>query len=425
MVKIEFLGAMMEVGASGMILDNGHERIVLDYGADTEEAPPRPPLPVGKKVDSLILSHAHLDHCGSIPMLMKKNPAMPIYGLPVTKELMEMILLDSLKINMQEMGGIEGAGLPFNKHDVSTTLRNFRPIQYKKHFKLKRANVTLYDAGHIPGSALTFVDFGERTAMYAGNYNSIDTRLLRKADFGLPSIGSLITESTYSDRDHADRKSQEKELIKSVEETLSNGGMTLISSFAIGRAQEILLILEEAGIDYPLYMDGMAKKATTIISRYKKMLADSKALDRALKKVQYVTSPRARNKSMMKPGVVITTSGMLEGGPVLSYMKKLHSDTKSTLLMTGYQAPGTAGKLLLETGRFVSEGIDAEVKMTVKKLDFSAHIGRKDLFGFIEKQNPEKVFCVHGDHTEDFARELREKGFNAIAPIANNRIYDI
>jgi len=426
MIQLTFLGAMAEVGASGMVLDSGKTKMLLDYGASTEVTPARPPLPVGGKVNSVVLSHAHVDHCGSLPQITKESNA-PIFSAECTKDITELLLYDSLKINMQEAGNLGGAKLPFVKEDVRRTIRNFREMQYRRPFNAPGARVTLFDAGHIPGSAMTHVDFGAGTKkfLYAGNYNGIETRLLKACDLDLPKIDVLITESTYSDRDHPDRKSQEKELIDIVTQTVSNGGIALIPSFAVGRAQELLLILEQEGIDYPVYMDGMAKKATTIINRHKNLLRDPHELDDTLKKVKYVTSQKHRSKVVKDPCAIITTSGMLSGGPTNSYMKMLHDDNNSSIVLTGWQANGTPGKLLLETGRYTNdeERVDVEVKMRVRRLDFSAHIGKKHLWEFIERTAPEKIFCVHGDHTEEFAQELNGKGWDAFAPIANNRTF--
>ncbi|MBI4894553.1 MAG: MBL fold metallo-hydrolase [Candidatus Aenigmarchaeota archaeon] len=424
MVQLTFLGAMCEVGASGMVLENQSSRVLMDYGASTEVTPARPPLPCGK-VSSVILSHAHVDHCGSLPMVTKESNA-PIFAAPCTREITEMLLYDSLKINMQAAGTLEGASLPFVKDDVKRTVSNFRDIPYRRPFSLPGGSrATLFDAGHIPGSAMTLVEMDGKNFLYAGNYNGIDTRLLKKCDLDLPRVDYLITESTYSDRDHPDRRSQEKELVEMVEQTVGNGGIALIPSFAVGRAQELLLILEQEGIDYPVFMDGMAKKASTIINRHKEQLRDPKELDDTLRKVKYVTTQQHRAKVVKEPCAIITTSGMLSGGPTNSYMKMLHDDDNSSLILTGWQAHDSPGKLLLETGRYINEEekVDVEVRMRVRRLDFSAHIGRTDMWNFIKQLNPKTTFCVHGDHTEEFARELNEKGFNAVAPIANDRIF--
>lgn len=169
----------------------------------------------------------------------------------------------------------------------------------------------------------------------------------------------------------------------------------------------------------------MAKKAITIINQHKSLLKESKSLDRALEKVEYVTSGRMRKRIVRNPCVILTTSGMLQGGPVVHYLKKLYNRENCSLVLTGFQVEGTAGKTLLETGRYITKELNLDVKMVVKRLDFSSHLGKSELFKFIEKVNPEKVFCVHGEHTEEFAQELREKGWDAIAPLANNRIFNI
>jgi len=161
------------------------------------------------------------------------------------------------------------------------------------------------------------------------------------------------------------------------------------------------------------------------MNQHKELLRDKNALDKALQKVTYISNDKLRKKVLKTPSVVLTTSGMLSGGAVVWYLKRLYDQKNCSLLLTGYQLPETAGKILLETGRFVHKDLNLEVKMFVKRFDFSGHIGRTDLFNFIKKQNPEKVFCIHGDHTEEFAQELREKGVEAVAPIASNRVFEI
>ncbi len=425
MIQLDFLGSCAEVGASGILVDTGAEKILMDYGADVEETPARPPLPVLGKIDAIIATHSHLDHVGSIPTLMKQNP-VPIFGLPVTKELAELLLNDSLKLNIEAIGDIEGTKLPFDKSHILTTMKKFVPTSYRKPFKIHNTKVTFFDAGHIPGSALVLLENREKKILYTGNHNTVDTRLLKHADENFPDCEVMITESTYSDRDHPDRKKTEKDFIDFIRGAIANSGVVLVSSFAIGRSQELLLILQKHGIDFPVYIDGMAKKATTIVNKYKNMLREPDLLDAALEKTQYVSKNNMRKKIVREPCVIITTSGMLNGGPVVPYIEMLHNDENSALLMTGWQASGSAGKVLLETGRFPIENKgEVDIRMTVKRFDFSAHAGRKQLFDFIEKHNPQKVFCVHGDHTEEFADELRQKGFDAAAPIANNRIFEV
>lgn len=420
MVQISFHGAMSSVGCSSVFVDTGLEKIVLDYGTKIQEKPPIFPIPISAKVDVVVPTHAHLDHSGAIPIFNAQKNGCRIFAQNVTKQLSELLWLDSIKISHEE-----GVELPFNKRDVSETVKNFVPTNFRMPIKVRKTRVTLFDAGHIPGSSMPFLETGTKTILYTGDYKISETRLIKGADTNLPAVDVLITESTYCDRDHPDRKSQEKELVNIVRSTLANDGVALISGFAIGRIDELLLVLDNYGIDYPIYVDGMAKKALTMINQNKYLLKEPKSLNRVLEKVEYVKDQGMRKRIIKNPGVILSTSGMLAGGPIVWYISKLFDKQNCSLVLSGFQVEGTPGKTLLETGRYINEGIDVEVEMVVKRLDFSSHLGRTDLFHFINKLNPEKIFCVHGEHTEDFARELKEKGHDAVAPLANNRIFNV
>jgi len=312
LINLSFQGAINSVGASAILVDTGVEKIVLDYGTKPREIPPIFPIPFPGKPDYIFCSHAHLDHAGALPIFEAKGNTVPIYSIEPTRPLVELLLLDSVKITREE-----GVTLPFTKEHVHTTIKNFVPINYKQPIKLLHTKAMAFNAGHIIGSMMVFLDFGNQSLLYTGDFNTVNTRLLHRADEDLPKVDYLITESTYSDREHPDRKSQEKELVKKVEETISSGGKALIAGFAVSRLQEVLLILDRHGIDYPVYLDGMGKKATTITNQYRSYLNDPKSLGRALEKVKYIHKDKMRKKALDKPGVILTTSGMLTGGPII------------------------------------------------------------------------------------------------------------
>ncbi len=422
MLRLSFHGAMQTVGCSSVLLESEKTRLVLDYGVKPREVPPKFPIEIKGNVDAILLSHAHLDHSGAIPLFFLKDKLPKVFAIDVTKPLTKLLLLDSIKVSREE-----GVELPFSKSDVKKTMQNFVLIDYKEEFEIGDFSFEFLDAGHIPGSACIKLYYKDKTILYTGDIKIQDTRLLKGMEKRIGDVDILITESTYADREHPDRKEQEKELIKMVRETLASNGVALIACFAVGRAQEILLVLYNYGIEYPLYMDGMARKATVIINKFANRLKDPKEFDKALDKVEFIKNQKTRKRLVREPCVILTTSGMLQGGPILYYLRKLHKRENCSLILTGWQLEDTPGRILLETGRYVNpkEGLDFDVKMKVKRLDFSAHAGRSQLFKFIEKANPEKIFCIHGDHTEEFARELRERGFDAVAPVANNRIFQL
>jgi len=430
MVKLEFLGALNDVGSSGVLVDNGGTRVVLDFGTKIKDEPATFPHKPKGRINAVILSHAHLDHSGGLALLNKIQGGnyCPIYAPRVTKPLVEMLLNDSIKISKRE-----GIQLPFTKDDVKRTIKNFSGVTYRKMFSIGKRDpirVRVYDAGHIPGSSMPVLEVGNdkqkrMKVLYTGDFNTDDTQLLKGSDKKLPKIDVLIMETTYSKRDHPDRKEEEKRLVRRVKETIANGGVAVMSSFAIGRTQEILLILAKHGIDYPIFMDGMAKKATTIINSKSEFLHERKALDNALKKVTYINNQNQRKKAIKNPCAILTTSGMLNGGPVVWYLDRLHNDTRNTLSMTGYQVEGSAGHGLLETGRFILDERNFKMKMDYKRFDFSSHTGRDDLFKFVDELKPQKIFCVHGDNAIEFAEELRGRGFDAVAPVEDNRTFEI
>ncbi len=273
-------------------------------------------------------------------------------------------------------------------------------------------------------SMAPLLEIENKKILYVCDFNLNSTRLLNGARINAKDVDILIIESTYAMKNHPPRRETEKKFFEIIEETIANEGIAVIPCFAVGRSAEVLMILDSFNPDFPIYLDGMSKTATEITLKYPEFLRDARTLKRVLNNVTQVWNGRLRKKIVKEPCAIVASSGMLEGGPSVSYIKYLYNHPESSVIFTGFLIPRTAGRRLVETGRFVTEGFDLKIKMGIYQFDLSAHSGRDDLFNFVNKINPEKVICLHGDHCETFAKELKEKGFDAIAP-KNGDIIDI
>ena len=405
-MKIECLGGCREVGRNAFLL-NGKEKILLDYGLIVEGN--EIPAPV-KKVDSIVLGHAHLDHCGSIPMLYR-NFKVPIYSTIATFEQAEMLLKDSLKI-----ARIKEFVKHFGHSDIEKMNNNQVRVTYGQRLENENFSMDIFDAGHIPGSIAPLIEIDNKNILYASDFNINSTRLLNGAKINVKNIDALIIESTYSNRNHPDRKETERKFFETIEGTIANGGVAVIPSFAVARSAEVLMILDSFKADFPIYLDGMSREATRVALNYPELIRDPRALRKAVEDVKLIYSNDERRKIIKEPCAIVTSSGLLDGGPSVFYIKYLYNNIESSIVFTGFLIPRTAGRYLVDTGRFVTEGIDLKIKMGIHQYDFSAHCGRDDLFDFVNKIKPKKVICVHGDNCERFATELKSRGFDAVAP---------
>ncbi len=420
-MKLSFFGGAGEVGRSAFLVDTGNEKILLDYGLKVDASPPTFPQSVTQKLDAVILSHGHFDHIGGVPVLFAKGQNCPVFGTEITSHFSRVLLNDSLKIASQE-----GYKLGYNSEHIKKTIKQFRPVEFRRNFNIGKTKVTPYDAGHISGSIMPRLE-NEKSVLYTGDFKTEDTRLMKGADLNIEGVDALITETTYSDREHPNRIEEERKFVDFVNGTLDNGGVSLVACFAISRTQELLLVLDEYDINYPIYIDGMAWEITKIINSYPELQREYQMVEKVLQRTdaQPVGNPSRRKKIIKEPCIIISGSGMLSGGPMAYYLKKLHDSEESSLSLTGFQVSGTPGSQLLETGRFNNGEIDVKLKMRYRKFDFSSHASRSEIFKLIKKINPEKIFCVHGDKTEVFSEELkREHGLDAFAPL-NGRSYEL
>ncbi|MEM4389057.1 MAG: MBL fold metallo-hydrolase [Candidatus Micrarchaeia archaeon] len=406
-MKFTFLGGAGEVGRSGVLLETSDARLLLDYGIKIHGATEYPLL-FTARLNAVIPTHAHLDHVGFLPMIFE-HQAPPVLATAPTEALAGLLIKDAIKV--QELRGFR---VPYSPRAFRRAMESFVLMNYEKpHAISHNTIVTFHDAGHIPGAAIVEVEADGKRIVYTGDFKLGETHLHKGAKL-IRDVDILVIESTYSDRDHPDRKHTEAELCAEIRDTLEDGGTALLPCFAVGRSQEVCQLLFECDPSLPVYIDGMAKEASELILAYPSFVKDYRTLRKALSNAEFVSHPKLRRRLIEEPSVIISPAGMLEGGPALGYLLRLNE--RSRVIFTGFSVENTNGWLLLNKGIVRVDGEDREIRNAVEYFDLSAHAGRADLLEFIEAAGPQKIFCMHGDHCDEFAAELREKGFDAVAP---------
>jgi len=408
MVKITCLGGFQEVGRNAVLIEGKTEKILFEYGFRIEGG--LAPLPLKIKPTAMFLTHGHLDHLGSIPILYK-DWNFPIYGTAPTKDNAELLLKDSLKI-----ARINKTPREFSNSHVIKMLNNWHNVKYNEKVRIGKSTVEVYDAGHVPGSAMFILNMDGKRILYTGDFKLDSTRTVDGAKIDLGKVDVVLMETTYSSREQIQRSEAEKELKEIIHQTIDKNGIAVLPTFAL-RASEILMVLNKQKINAPIYLDGMAKEATEIALRYPNFLRNSIELKKSLEKVHKIKVHTERTKILGKPCVIVTTGGCMDGGPIVHYLKHLYARKDCSLILTGFQIPKTAGRYLVDTGRYVTTEFDFKLGMQLYQLSFSGHADRSELLRFVKKIRPNKVICMHGDQCSRFATELKGRyNVEALAP---------
>ena len=402
--KVEgtFLGGAEEIGSLGLYLRMGELRLLFEYGI-TPSKPPAYPMPA-PPMDSVFLTHVHLDHSGMLPRISSEYD-VNIYATQPTLDVLPLLLYDTIKV-----ADLEGFPIPFSKEEVENLMENTIPTDYGKSIELGSIEVVPHNAGHIPGSAMYQI-IDDRSILFTGDIQTVNTHLV----WGCKPIKTdvLIMETTYAGREHPQRDEVEKQFLEKIEEVIGRGGKVIVPAFAVGRTQEIMLVV--ANQNYDMWVDGMGRFVTNLFLQNPAYLRSAKKLKKARNRIKAVRKRSDRRKAL-KGEVIIATSGMLEGGPVLHYINHLKNDPKSAILLTGYQVEGTNGRLLMDRGILELYGIKEKIDCEVDFFDFSAHAGHSELVDFAEKSGPEKIILMHGDNREVLAEDLKNRGFEIVIP---------
>lgn len=429
-VRITALGAAQEVGRSAFLLQTRESNVLLDCGVNPGSSRPFEAFPrldnpgfELESLDAVVISHAHLDHCGLVPFLYKYGYDGPVYCSAPTSNMMTLLQLDYL-----DVAGKQGTTPFYDQKDVRECVLHTLPLRYGVVTDIAPdVRLTLHNAGHILGSAMVHLHVGEglHNVVYTGDYKFSRTMLLEAAATEFPRVETVITESTYGGPDDImpSRVEAEERLTRIVNETLERKGKVLIPVPAVGRAQEIMLILDgymKRGMmkEAPVFIEGMISEATAIHTAYPEYLGRevrNSILHDGVNPFQsdyftIVEHPSVRQEVVEgEPCIIMATSGMLEGGPVIEYFKSLADNENNTIVFVSYQIEGTMGrrvqKGLNEVTVMTSEGkMDVvRVRLRVESIEgFSGHSDRRQIFNYIMhlRPKPERVVVCHGERAK-------------------------
>ncbi|HPH97058.1 MAG TPA: MBL fold metallo-hydrolase [Anaerolineaceae bacterium] len=435
-MKISFLGGADEVGASALLIEIGGKRLLVDCGirmsaraqssVQSDQLPDLSHIETGSgSLDAVLVTHAHTDHTGALELVVERFPEVPVYATAPTLALTRVLHQDARLIMQRRLD--EESELPlFDDLAVQRLMNAFVPVPLKSRFSIADGlTATFFPAGHIAGAAMIGLESAEGSLLISGDFSISPQRTVDGARPPAFRPDALIIESTYGGRLHANRAVQERKLVETIQQTVQAGGKVLIPAFALGRAQEILLILDEYQRRgdlpaVPIWADGMVRAICQAYTSF------GEALPLALQerggqffnsRIRPVATQEERNALLWNPGpaVIVASSGMLAGGPSLRYARSLAGKPENAILLTGYQDEESPGRRLQEIGEQGSgtlhlgpDRVDVQCKIASYLL--SAHADEGQIIAFTETMDPDTVFLVHGDAR---ARASLEKALSA------------
>ncbi len=427
-MEISFLGGASSIGASCTLIRLPGATLVVDCGVRYGSASPLPDLSQlnETRVDAILVTHAHMDHTGGLPVLLEACPAAPVFATPPTIDLVHILLRDSLKL--MNIPDRESEVPLYTEVQAEHLLRSMVPVKYHQPIQVGDTEIRWLPASHILGAAMILLKTPAGTVLFTGDYSITAQQTvpaLSRPDF---QADLVISEATYGTRLHEDRHTAEERLLGQVAEVVSRGGRVLIPAFAVGRAQEVLLILKRAmrgGMlpGTPVFVDGMVRDVCEVYRSHEPYV--SRHLLREIRRSTHpfytdLIQPVLRRDDRRRvldttPCIIVASSGMLTGGPSQGYCQELVKNANDAILLTGYQDEESPGRALLELAR--SDGprelrlgpTMVPVASSFGTYGLSAHADRMQMVSWIESLAPRTVALVHGDESakETLSRSLR------------------
>ena len=388
-LRYHYLGGGNEVGNVGIVLeDPSSNRLLLDYGI----APTKPPRYPNEAphVSNAIITHSHIDHLGMVPWLAS-NHNTTLHGTELTAAISEMMWYDCHKVS-----SIEGYPLPWDKRDIDLALSAWKTHSFNKPWTQDDWKLELHGAGHIPGAAMLHVETPNKSVLFSGDFDTRDSQLT----VGAKPVKSdvLFVEGTYGGRDHPPKQEENERFIERVIEVTDRGGTALVPAFANGRTQDVVMLLHKHLPELDVHVDGMGKRVAKLQMEHPETLRDPNALESAWRWCRRVSSKSDRKKAL-DADVIVSTSGMLDGGPSIWYLNRLRHNPKNAILLTGYQARNTGGRRLLEERRIPIFGKLSTIDLEVDQYSFSTHAGHQEIVEFATQCQAEDVVIYHSDPT--------------------------
>jgi putative mRNA 3-end processing factor len=391
----------------------------MDYGVMIDNEVGFPVHISPKDLSAVVLTHAHLDHSGLIPLFYTRSK-LPVYGIEPTFKLTKVLVRDMIKLS--------GYYLPFEYIDLENMMNHVVPVDYGSTFKIEDADVTLVNAGHIPGSAQIVIESDGKRILYTGDFNLVPTHLVPGADHAYNNLDAIAIESTYAAEDHPDRAESERNFVLACKEVVEKGGTVLVPAFGVGRSQEIICMLADHNFTYPIFVDGMALDAIRMLEEHPDSLKNQEQFERAMREAEQIRSWNDRRRASRTAGVIVSPAGMLKGGASVFYMENISNNEDNGIFLVSYQVEGSPGRILLEEGRFMLHGKARKVTARIEKFDFSSHGGKTQLEETLKELDKRtKVFVIHGEEANckrlaDFASQ--ELGLQSTIP-RPGEIFDV
>ena len=408
-LRYHYLGGGNEVGNVGIVLeDTTSNRLLLDYGI----APTKPPRYPNEAphVSNAIITHSHIDHLGMVPWLAS-NHNTTLHGTELTAAISEMMWYDCHKVS-----SIEGYPLPWDKRDIDLALSAWKTHRFNQPWKQDDWKLELHRAGHIPGAAMLHVETPNKSVLFSGDFDTRDSQLTIGAKPVQTDV--LFVEGTYGGRDHPPKQEENQRFIERIIEVIDRGGTALVPAFANGRTQDVVMLLHKHLPELDVHVDGMGKRVAKLQMDHPETLRDPSALESAWKWCRRVSSKSDRKKAL-DADVIVSTSGMLDGGPSIWYLNRLRHERKNAILLTGYQARNTGGRRLLDERRIPIFGKLANIELDVDQYSFSTHAGHQEIVDFAEQCQAEDVVIYHSDPTmarPPLAEALEKNGHQVHVP---------